>query len=203
MRRAFDPELRDGHIQSIEIDHGCSILAVVGDGMAGAHGVAAKVFTALGSAGVNVRAIAQGASERNISVVIDGRGSARALRAVHSSFYLSAHTVSIGLIGPGLVGGSLLEQIASQAVRLERDFKLDLRIRAIAGSKTMRLAAGCDRPSPLARRVRCRRRSGGPRQVRRPRARRSFPARRDHRLLGQRRSGAGTMRTGCRKASTS
>ena len=53
--------------------------------MAGAHGVAAKVFSALGTAGVNVRAIAQGASERNISVVIDGRGSARALRAVHSA----------------------------------------------------------------------------------------------------------------------
>jgi bifunctional aspartokinase / homoserine dehydrogenase 1 len=142
VRRAFDPELREGHIQSIEVNRGCSILAVVGDGMAGAHGVAAKVFTALGTAGVNVRAIAQGASERNISVVIDGRGSARALRAAHSSFYLSAHTVSIGLIGPGLVGASLLEQIASQAARLERDFKLDLRIRAIAGSKTMRLANG-------------------------------------------------------------
>jgi bifunctional aspartokinase / homoserine dehydrogenase 1 len=140
VRRAFDPELREGQIQSIEIDHGCSILAVVGDGMAGAHGVAAKVFQALGSAGVNVRAIAQGASERNISVVIDGRGSARALRAVHSGFYLSAHTISIGLIGPGLVGSSLLEQIESQAARLARDFNLDLRIRAIAGSKTMRLA---------------------------------------------------------------
>jgi aspartokinase/homoserine dehydrogenase 1 len=142
VRRAFDPELREGQIQSVEVDRSCSILAVVGDGMAGAHGVAAKVFQALGSAGVNVRAIAQGASERNISVVIDGRGSARALRAVHSSFYLSAHTVSIGLIGPGLVGSALLEQIASQAARLERDFKLDLRVRAIAGSKTMRLAAG-------------------------------------------------------------
>jgi aspartokinase/homoserine dehydrogenase 1 len=142
LRRAFDPELREGQIHSIEIDHGCSILAVVGDGMAGAHGVAAKVFVALGSAGVNVRAIAQGASERNISVVIDGRSSARALRAAHSAFYLSAHTVSIGLIGPGLVGGALLEQIAGQLQRLARDFKLDLRVRAIAGSKTMRLAAG-------------------------------------------------------------
>ncbi len=142
VRRAFDPELREGQIHSIEIDHGCSILAVVGDGMAGAHGVAAKVFAALGQAGVNVRAIAQGASERNISVVIDGRGSARALRAVHAAFYLSAHTVSIGLIGPGLVGGALLEQIASQMQRLARDFKLDLRVRAIAGSKSMRLASG-------------------------------------------------------------
>jgi aspartokinase/homoserine dehydrogenase 1 len=62
------------------------------------------------------------------------------LRAVHASFYLSAHTISIGLIGPGLVGSSLLEQIESQAARLERDFKLDLRIRAIAGSRSMRLA---------------------------------------------------------------
>jgi len=142
VQRAFDPELREGQIQSIEVNRSCSILAVVGDGMAGAHGVAAQVFSALGKAGVNVRAIAQGASERNISVVIDGRSSARALRAVHSSFYLSAHTVSIGLIGPGLVGGALLDQIASQAERLRRDFKLDLRVRGIAGSKSMRLSAG-------------------------------------------------------------
>ena len=142
VRRAFDPELREGQIQSIDVNRSCSILAVVGDGMAGAHGVAAKVFGALGSAGVSVRAIAQGASERNISVVIDGRNSARALRAVHSGFYLSAHTVSIGLIGPGLVGGALLDQLASQVQRLRRDFNLDLRVRAIAGSKTMRLSAG-------------------------------------------------------------
>ncbi|MFO1392691.1 MAG: bifunctional aspartate kinase/homoserine dehydrogenase I [Steroidobacteraceae bacterium] len=142
VRRAFDPELREGQIQSVEVNRNCSILAVVGDGMAGAHGVAAQVFSALGKAGVNVRAIAQGASERNISVVIDGRGSARALRAVHSSFYLSAHTVSIGLIGPGLVGGALLDQIASQAERLRRDFKLDLRVRGIAGTRSMRLTQG-------------------------------------------------------------
>lgn len=142
VRRAFDPELREGQIQSIDVNRPCSILAVVGDGMAGAHGVAAQVFSALGTAGVSVRAIAQGASERNISVVIDGRNSARALRAVHSGFYLSAHTVSIGLIGPGLVGGALLDQLASQVERLRRDFKLDLRVRGIAGSKTMRLSDG-------------------------------------------------------------
>ncbi len=142
VRRAFDPELREGQIQSIEVNRGCSILAVVGDGMAGAHGVAAQVFGALSTAGVNVRAIAQGASERNISVVIDGRSSARALRSVHSSFYLSAHTVSIGLIGPGLVGGALLDQIASQVERLRRDFKIDLRVRGLAGSKTMKLTQG-------------------------------------------------------------
>ena len=142
VRRAFDAELREGQIQSIEIDRGCSILAVVGDAMAGAHGVAAQVFKALGAAAVNVRAIAQGASERNISVVIDGRSSARALRAVHAGFYLSPHTVSIGLVGPGLVGAALLDQIAGQAERLRRDLNLDLRVRGIAGSKRMSLVAG-------------------------------------------------------------
>jgi aspartokinase/homoserine dehydrogenase 1 len=142
VREAFANELLQGQIQRVESTLGCSILAVVGDGMAGSHGVAAKVFGALGNAGVNIRAIAQGSSERNISAVIDGKQSARALRSVHSSFYLSPNTVSIGLIGPGLVGGALLDQIASQAERLGRRFKLDLRVRAIATSKQMMLANG-------------------------------------------------------------
>ena len=73
-----------------------------------ARSVAAKVFSTLADAAINVRAIAQGAAERNISVVIEARHSTRALRAVHAGFYLSPHTVSIGLIGPGLVGGALL-----------------------------------------------------------------------------------------------
>jgi aspartokinase/homoserine dehydrogenase 1 len=140
VRDAFELELRQGQIQSVEVTGGCSILAVVGDGMAGTHGVAAKVFSALGNAAVNVRAIAQGASERNISVVIDGKQTARALRSVHSSFYLSPHTISIGLIGPGLVGGVLLDQLASQIERLSRDWKLDLRVRGLMSSKRMLLA---------------------------------------------------------------
>ncbi len=115
-----------------------SILAVVGDGMAGAHGVAAKVFNSLGDAAISVRAIAQGASERNISVVVDGKGAARALRAVHAAFYLSPNTLSIGLIGPGTVGRVLLAQIATQIDRL-RELNLDLRVRGIASSTRMLL----------------------------------------------------------------
>jgi aspartokinase/homoserine dehydrogenase 1 len=108
--------------------------------MAGRPGIAAKVFNALGTAGVNVRAIAQGASERNISVVIEGRQATRALRAVHAGLYLSPHTLSIGVIGPGAVGGMLLDQLASQSVRLRQEFNLDLRIRGILGSRHMALA---------------------------------------------------------------
>ncbi|NBW90680.1 MAG: ACT domain-containing protein, partial [Gammaproteobacteria bacterium] len=123
VRKAFARELEEGQIQSVEADRELAILAVVGDGMAGMPGVAAKVFEALGSAAVNVRAIAQGASERNISVVVPAKAATRALRAVHASFYLSATTLSVGIIGPGTVGRVLLEQIASQSARLQRDFR--------------------------------------------------------------------------------
>ena len=140
VRQAFDTELRQGQIQNVDLVTGCSILSVVGDGMAGTPGIAASVFGALAAAGVNVRAIAQGSSERNISAVIDERQSTRALRSVHARFYLSPHTVSIGLIGPGTVGGVLLEQIASQRERLRRDFHLDLRVRGILTSKRMLLS---------------------------------------------------------------
>jgi aspartokinase/homoserine dehydrogenase 1 len=140
VEKAFHSELGGGQVQRIEENLGCSILAVVGDGMAGYPGVAGRFFRTLGAAGINVRAIAQGASERNISVVIDGDDTTRALRAVHSSFYLSAKTLSIGLIGPGAVGNVLLEQILGQQEQLRNEFNLDLRVRAIGTSQKMCLA---------------------------------------------------------------
>ena len=140
VRRAFAAELRDAQIQNVDVAGACSILSVVGDGMAGTPGIAAKVFAALADAGVNVRAIAQGSSERNISVVIDDKQSTRALRTVHAAFYLSPHTVSIGIVGPGVVGRTLLEQVWSQVPRLLAGFNLDLRVRAVMSSKRMLLA---------------------------------------------------------------
>jgi aspartokinase/homoserine dehydrogenase 1 len=139
-RTTFAPELLSGQIQKIDVKGDCSIVSVVGDGMAGTPGVAAKVFGALGSAGVNVLAIAQGSSERNISLVIDERQTTRALKVVHSSFYLSPHTISIGLVGPGGVGSAFIEQLASQAIRLRETANLDLRLRGILTSSRMLLA---------------------------------------------------------------
>jgi aspartokinase/homoserine dehydrogenase 1 len=145
VREAFERELKDGQIQRVDVDADLAILAVVGDGMAGMPGIAAKVFNALGGASVNVHAIAQGASERNISVVVDGRHATRALRAVHAGFYLSPNTLSIGLIGPGTVGRVLLQQLASQSERLRDQFNLHLRVRGILSSKRMLLSdAGID-----------------------------------------------------------
>lgn len=136
---AFRLELGQGQIQGIELQRGLSILAVVGDGMRGVPGVAGTLFGSLGRAGVNVRAIAQGASERNISAVIDAADASRALRAVHAGFYLSAQTVSVGLIGTGGVGNALLEQMAAELERIRETARVDLRLRGIARSKRMLL----------------------------------------------------------------
>ncbi len=140
VQRAFAAELKQGLVQSITIKNPCSVIAVVGDGMAGMPGVAGRFLGTLGSAGINVKAIAQGSSERNISAVVARQDSTRALRAVHSGFYLSAETISIGLIGPGNVGQVLLKQMATELPRLKSQFNLDLRVRAIAGSRRMLLS---------------------------------------------------------------
>jgi aspartokinase/homoserine dehydrogenase 1 len=137
---AFSAELAQGHVQRVEVTLGCAILAVVGDGMSGAPGSAGRFFRTLGNAGINVRAIAQGASERNISAVIRATDMTRALRAVHSGFYLSSKTVSIGIVGPGSVGSALIDQIEAASSRLKQKFDLDLRVRAICSSTRMLLA---------------------------------------------------------------
>jgi aspartokinase/homoserine dehydrogenase 1 len=139
VRSAFERELKEGQIQDVDVTPDLAILAAVGDGMAGTPGVAAKMFNALGSTSVNIKAIAQGASERNISVVVDGKHATRALRAVHAGLYLSPHTISVGVIGPGTVGRVLLNQLASQHARLQTDAKLDFRVRGIMTSKRMLL----------------------------------------------------------------
>jgi aspartokinase/homoserine dehydrogenase 1 len=136
---AFADELASGQIQSVDVNDAQSIVAVVGDGMAGTPGVAGRFFGTLGRAGINIRAIAQGSSERNISAVVDSDESVRALRAAHSGFYLSSKTISIGLIGSGNVGATLLKQLEKQSERLIEDFNLDLRVRGIARSKSMLL----------------------------------------------------------------
>lgn len=137
--RAFIAEIQNAMIQEVEVTRDCSILAAVGDNMVHRPGIAGQFLGALGKAGVNVRAIAQGSSERNISVVVSRPDATRALRAVHSGFFLSNHTLSIGLIGTGWIGGTLLTQLAEAAEKLRREDRIDLRVRGIATSKRMLL----------------------------------------------------------------
>lgn len=139
VREEFSGELKTGRIQSVEMQGPCSVVAIVGDGMAHVPGTAAKFFDSLGKAHVNIRAIAQGASERNISVVIDEEETTRALQAAHSAFYLSDLTLSLGVIGPGLIGSTLLRQLEEQSASLRKTMGLDLRVRGIMNSSKMML----------------------------------------------------------------
>jgi aspartokinase/homoserine dehydrogenase 1 len=139
VEKAFFAEIHHGQIEKVDVTADCSILAAVGDGMVERAGVAGNFFGALGRAGVSVRAIAQGSSERNISAVVSRADARRGLRAVHSAFYLSNQTLSIGLLGCGLIGGTLLDQLRDNAQRLKREFRIDLRVRGIMNRGKMLL----------------------------------------------------------------
>jgi aspartokinase/homoserine dehydrogenase 1 len=140
VQETFIVEMQRGEIQTVDATEGCCIIAMVGDGMIEQLGVAGKFFSALGKAGINVRAIAQGSSERNISAVVEQAEATKALRAIHSAFYLSNQTLSIGVIGTGLIGGTLLSQLNTRIEQLRRHRGIDLRVRGIMNSRQMLLA---------------------------------------------------------------
>ena len=122
LRSAFRDELQNGLIDNITARGGMAVVAVVGDGMAGAPGIAARVFTALASGGINVIAIAQGSSERNISFAVTAEQATEAARRVHAAFQLSkiggggapvAPRTDVVLLGFGRVGRALADQISA------------------------------------------------------------------------------------------
>jgi aspartokinase/homoserine dehydrogenase 1 len=122
LRRAFREELQNGLIDSVTASPGKAVVAVVGDGMAGSPGISARVFTALASGRINVVAIAQGSSERNISFVVEMQDAPEAARRVHSAFQLSkigggeplsAPRTDVILLGFGRVGRELAAQVVS------------------------------------------------------------------------------------------
>ncbi len=140
VEETFVVEMQRGEVQTVGVTEDCCIIAMVGDGMIERLGMAGRFFSALGKAGINVRAIAQGSSERNISAVIQQAEATKALRAIHSAFYLSNQTLSIGVIGTGLIGGTLLRQLQSRIEELKRDRGIDLRVRGVMNSRKMILA---------------------------------------------------------------
>lgn len=140
VEQTFVVEMQRGEVQTVDLTEGCCIIAMVGDGMIERLGMAGKFFSALGKAGINVRAIAQGSSERNISAVVEQAEATKALRAMHSAFYLSNQTLSIGVIGTGLIGGTLLRQLQTRIEELKRDRGIDLRVRGVMNSRQMILA---------------------------------------------------------------
>ena len=122
IRKVFREELATGLIDNVVAHPGIAVVAVVGDGMAGTPGIAARVFSALAAARINVVAIAQGSSERNISFAVNAKDSADAAKCVHAVFKLSkigggrpesTPTTDVVLLGFGRVGRALADQIAT------------------------------------------------------------------------------------------
>ena len=136
VEREFEPERRAGLGDALVVENDLAVLAVVGRGMREHPGIAARVFGALGRRGLNVRAIAQGSSELNISLVVRRDQEARAVHAVHDSFFLAGtKTVDVAVAGVGGVGDALLQQIAANRADLARRERIDLRLVGVAGRR--------------------------------------------------------------------
>ncbi|KXZ53017.1 hypothetical protein GPECTOR_8g385 [Gonium pectorale] len=135
----FADSIAAGRVSAVQVIPRCCVLAAVGQGMVARKGVAATMMGALAKANVNIKAIAQGSSEYNITVLIDQADSERALRAVHSRFYLSDVPIGVGIVGPGLIGGTLIAQLREQRQQLKQEFGIDLRVLGVASSSRMLL----------------------------------------------------------------
>lgn len=138
LRRRFKDAIQSGRISCVDAIEDCCILAAVGSGMASRPGVSATLFSALAKANINLRAIAQGCSEYNVTCLIDQSDAVRGLRAVHSRFYSKkALPIGVGLVGPGLIGSTFLSQLKEQREKLEQEYHVDFKILGIASSKKM------------------------------------------------------------------
>ena len=131
----FENEINMGRIDPLKVESGFSILALVGDNMKEHTGVSGKMFTTLGHNGINIHAIAQGSSERNISAVISSKDVRKAVNTLHEEFFSDGNKqINLYIAGVGTVGGKLIGQIMSQHQHLLDDMRLNLRVVGIANS---------------------------------------------------------------------
>ncbi len=131
----FAKEIATGAMNPMHVETGLATVAIVGENMKHTPGIAGKLFGALGRSGISVIACAQGASETNISFVVDGRFLRKSLNVIHDSFFLSEYMeINLFICGIGTVGGMLIEQIAAQKEELMRTHRLKLNVVGIASS---------------------------------------------------------------------
>lgn len=131
-------EISLGKINEAIVEHGQAIIAVIGDNMKNHQGISGKMFSSLGKNNVNIRAIAQGASERNISAVIQARDVKKALNTLHNRFFEKQRgTLNLFIVGTGNVGKRLLDQIAQQWEHLHDHLYLNVKVVGLSNSRTM------------------------------------------------------------------
>lgn len=146
LNEEFAKEIEMGEISPMKAESGLATVAIVGENMKHTPGIAGKLFGTLGRNGINVIACAQGASETNISFVVDGASLRKTLNVIHDSFFLSEYQVlNLFICGVGTVGSSLIEQIYGQQERLKSERGLCLKVVGIAnGHKAIFSRNGVD-----------------------------------------------------------
>ncbi len=136
--KEFEYEINVGKIDPLSVENGLSILAVVGDNMKNHTGISGKMFSTLGHNGVNIRAIAQGSSERNISAIIESKDVKKAVNTLHEEFFSDGNKqINLFIAGIGTVGGKLLAQLKQQSNFLSEQMRLNVRVVGLANSKTV------------------------------------------------------------------
>lgn len=133
---AFSFEVQNGTIEPLKIESGLSIVALVGEQMKSHPGISGKMFGVLGRNGINVRAIAQGSSEKNISAVLSGSDVKKAINVLHEEFFETTYKqLNVFIAGTGNVGGKLLGQIKKQYQYLQDTLRLQIQVIGLANSK--------------------------------------------------------------------
>lgn len=141
--KAFEYEMQMGIVNQIKVEEDLSVVAIIGENMRYRPGIAGRLFQALGKNGINTTAIAQGSSELNISVVINKNNETKALNALHESFFLSdTKELHLFMVGVGLIGGTLLNQIKQQAEYLKSSRSLEIKVVGLSNTKTMLFQEG-------------------------------------------------------------
>ena len=134
----FEREIASGRISKLACENELSILAIVGENMKHSAGIAGKLFHTIGKNGINVVAIAQGASEQNISWVVKNSDLRKTLNVVHEAFFLSPYVeLNVFLVGIGTVGRDLVDQIGRQQEKLRTEHRLNLKLTGVANSRKM------------------------------------------------------------------
>ncbi len=138
IEKHFEYEIKQGTVEPIKVENNLTVLAIIGENMRFQPGIANQLFDALGKNGINASAIAQGSSELNLSVVIDKKDEAKALNAIHQAFFLSdVKVLNIYIVGVGLIGGTLIDQIKNQFNYLLEEKSTEVRIVGLANSRKM------------------------------------------------------------------
>ena len=136
--KEFEFEISQNRINESHIETGLSNIAIVGDKMKSKKGISGKLFNALGQNNINIRAIAQGASERNISIIIDEKNTKKALNSLHETFFEdNLKDIHLFITGVGNVGGFLIDQIKNQKNFIAKNLKLNLKVIGISNSRKM------------------------------------------------------------------